>query len=110
MVQVFRLENPLFCRCLSWPQRLCYFNATTHFLFAAPRLIFLTMPLAYQRERVSPVLATNKRRRRDVDEFTARVGAMTSSCAGGHRSMRSTTQATRASTITGGGGIPCVRK
>jgi cellulose synthase catalytic subunit (UDP-forming) len=47
MVQVLRLENPLFCRGLSLPQRLCYFTATTHFLFAVPRLIFLTAPLAY---------------------------------------------------------------
>ena len=47
MVQILRLENPLFCRGLSWSQRLCYFNATTHFLFAVPRLIFLTVPLTY---------------------------------------------------------------
>ena len=47
MVQILRLENPLFCRGLSWSQRLCYFNATTHFLFAIPRLIFLTVPLTY---------------------------------------------------------------
>jgi len=47
MVQVLRLENPLFCRGLSLAQRLCYFNATTHFLFAVPRLIFLTAPLTY---------------------------------------------------------------
>ena len=47
MVQILRLENPLFCRGLSLSQRLCYFNATTHFLFAVPRLIFLTVPLTY---------------------------------------------------------------
>lgn len=47
MVQILRQENPLFARGLSFPQRLCYFNATTHFLFAVPRLIFLTMPLVY---------------------------------------------------------------
>jgi cellulose synthase (UDP-forming) len=47
MIQVLRLENPLFRRGLSFPQRLCYFNATTHFLFAVPRLIFLTIPLVY---------------------------------------------------------------
>ena len=28
-------------------QRLCYFNATLHFLYALPRLIFLTAPLLY---------------------------------------------------------------
>lgn len=47
MVQILRLENPLFGPGLSLPQRLCYFNAATHFLFAVPRLIFLTVPLVY---------------------------------------------------------------
>ena len=47
MVQILRTENPLFASGLSLPQRVCYFNATTHFLFALPRLIFLVMPLAY---------------------------------------------------------------
>src|SRR5262249_16427871 len=47
MIQVLRRENPLFGGGLSLAQRLCYFNATTHFLFALPRLVFLTMPLAY---------------------------------------------------------------
>ena len=47
MVQILRLENPLFRRGLSAAQRLCYFNATTHFLFALPRLVFLTVPLVY---------------------------------------------------------------
>ena len=47
MVQILRRENPLFGRGLSLAQRLCYFNATTHFLFAVPRLIFLTVPLTY---------------------------------------------------------------
>src|SRR5262249_632574 len=47
MIQVLRLENPLFAGGLALSQRLCYFNATTHFLFALPRLIFLTVPLVY---------------------------------------------------------------
>jgi cellulose synthase (UDP-forming) len=47
MVQILRMENPLFASGLSWSQRLCYFNATTHFLFALPRLIFLLIPLVY---------------------------------------------------------------
>ena len=47
MTQILRLENPLFASGLTLPQRLCYFNATTHFLFAVPRLIFLTIPLVY---------------------------------------------------------------
>jgi cellulose synthase (UDP-forming) len=47
MTQILRLENPLFAPGLSLSQRLCYLNATTHFLFALPRLIFLTVPLVY---------------------------------------------------------------
>jgi cellulose synthase (UDP-forming) len=47
MVQILRLENPLFVSGLTFSQRLCYLNATTHFLFALPRLIFLTVPLVY---------------------------------------------------------------
>ncbi len=47
MVQVLRLENPLFAPGLSIAQRLCYFNAMLHFLYALPRLIFLTAPLIY---------------------------------------------------------------
>lgn len=47
MTQILRVENPLFASGLSFSQRLCYFNATTHFLFAMPRLIFLTVPLVY---------------------------------------------------------------
>jgi|GEM_PF-171178 len=47
MVQVLRREKPLLARGLSWPQRLCYFNAMVHFLYALPRLIFLTAPLVY---------------------------------------------------------------
>jgi cellulose synthase (UDP-forming) len=41
------VENPLFRRGLRWHQRLCYFMATFHFLFALPRLVFLTSPLAF---------------------------------------------------------------
>ncbi|HUD22199.1 MAG TPA: UDP-forming cellulose synthase catalytic subunit, partial [Acidobacteriaceae bacterium] len=47
MVQVLRLENPLWAPGLKLAQRLCYFNAMTHFLYALPRLIFLTAPLIY---------------------------------------------------------------
>jgi cellulose synthase (UDP-forming) len=47
MTQILRIENPLFASGLTLSQRLCYFNATTHFLFAVPRLIFLTVPLVY---------------------------------------------------------------
>ncbi|MCL6463157.1 MAG: UDP-forming cellulose synthase catalytic subunit [Acidobacterium ailaaui] len=47
MVQVMRTDNPLFAKGLKWPQRLCYFNAMIHFLYAGPRLVFLTAPLVY---------------------------------------------------------------
>jgi cellulose synthase (UDP-forming) len=47
MIQIMRIDNPLFVRGLSLAQRLCYFNAMTHFLYALPRLIFLTAPLIY---------------------------------------------------------------
>jgi cellulose synthase (UDP-forming) len=47
MIQILRIDNPLFAGGLSAAQRLCYFNAMTHFLYAFPRLIFLTAPLIY---------------------------------------------------------------
>ena len=47
MIQVLRTDNPLFARGLKFPQRLCYFNAVGHFLYAVPRLIFLTAPFIY---------------------------------------------------------------
>jgi cellulose synthase catalytic subunit (UDP-forming) len=47
MVQILRIENPLFAKGLGLAQRLCYFNAMSHFLYALPRLIFLLAPLAY---------------------------------------------------------------
>jgi cellulose synthase (UDP-forming) len=47
MVQILRTENPLFGPGLSIAQRFCYFNEAVHFLFAVPRLIFLTVPLTY---------------------------------------------------------------
>jgi cellulose synthase (UDP-forming) len=47
MIQILRTDNPLFVRGLKWPQRLCYFNAMVHFLYAVPRLLFLTAPLVY---------------------------------------------------------------
>jgi cellulose synthase (UDP-forming) len=47
MIQIMRTDNPLFATGLRPAQRLCYFNAMTHFLYALPRLIFLTAPLIY---------------------------------------------------------------
>jgi len=47
MVQIMRTDNPLTAKGLKPAQRLCYFNAMSHFLYALPRLIFLTAPLIY---------------------------------------------------------------
>ena len=47
MAQIFRLDNPLFGKGLSWSQRVCYSNAMLHFLNGIPRLVFLTAPLAF---------------------------------------------------------------
>jgi cellulose synthase (UDP-forming) len=47
MIQIMRTDNPLFAKGLKPAQRLCYFNAMSHFLYAFPRLIFLTAPLIY---------------------------------------------------------------
>jgi cellulose synthase (UDP-forming) len=47
MIQILRTDNPLFAKGLKFAQRICYFNAMTHFLYALPRLIFLTAPLVY---------------------------------------------------------------
>lgn len=47
MVQILRLDNPLFGKGINLGQRLCYFNAMLHFLSGIPRLIFLTAPLAF---------------------------------------------------------------
>ena len=47
MIQILRTDNPLFAPGLKLPQRICYFNAMCHFLYAIPRLIFLTAPLIY---------------------------------------------------------------
>ncbi len=47
MIQILRTDNPVFAPGLKWPQRLCYFNAMLHFMYAVPRLVFLTAPLVY---------------------------------------------------------------
>lgn len=47
MIQILRMDNPLFKKGLSIFQRLCYFSAMLHFLFGIPRLIFFLSPLAY---------------------------------------------------------------
>jgi len=47
MIQILRTDNPLFAPRLKFPQRICYFNAMMHFLYAVPRLIFLSAPLIF---------------------------------------------------------------
>ncbi len=41
MIQIFRTDNSLFARGMKFTQRLCYFNAMAHSMYALPRLIFL---------------------------------------------------------------------
>lgn len=47
MVQIFRVDNPLFKKGLTIPQRLCFANGMIHFLHGLPRIIFLLAPLPY---------------------------------------------------------------
>ncbi|MCX7374324.1 MAG: UDP-forming cellulose synthase catalytic subunit [Alphaproteobacteria bacterium] len=47
MIQIMRQEKTIIAPGLNWAQRLCYFIAGFGFLFAIPRLIFLTSPLAF---------------------------------------------------------------
>jgi cellulose synthase (UDP-forming) len=47
MLQIFRTDNPILGRGLSFGQRICYLNAMMHFLFAVPRIVFLTSPLVF---------------------------------------------------------------
>ena len=47
MAQIFRTDNPLTGKGLILGQRICYANATLHFFYGLPRLVFLTAPLAY---------------------------------------------------------------
>ena len=47
MVQIFRTDNPLLGRGLSFFQRLCYLNSTMHFLSGLPRLVYLLAPLGF---------------------------------------------------------------
>lgn len=47
MIQILRMDNPLFSKGLGLAQRFCYLNSMLHFMYAAPRLIFLLSPLTY---------------------------------------------------------------
>jgi cellulose synthase (UDP-forming) len=47
MAQILRLENPLFKKGLTPAQRICYFSATSHFLYGYPRLVYAIAPTLY---------------------------------------------------------------
>jgi cellulose synthase (UDP-forming) len=47
MIQILRTDNPLLGKGMNLAQRLCYFNAMIHFMYAVPRLVFLGAPLVY---------------------------------------------------------------
>ncbi len=47
MTQIFRVDNPLFGRGLTFQQRLCYLSAMLYYQFALPGVVFVTAPLAY---------------------------------------------------------------
>jgi cellulose synthase (UDP-forming) len=47
MIQMLLLKNPLFRKGLSLPQRLCYINSMSFWLFPLIRLSFLIIPLFY---------------------------------------------------------------
>ncbi|MBD2607659.1 UDP-forming cellulose synthase catalytic subunit [Scytonema hofmannii FACHB-248] len=49
MAQILRLENPLFNLNLKLtiPQRICYFSATSHFLYGYPRLVYAIAPTLF---------------------------------------------------------------
>ncbi len=58
MTQILMLDNPIFKRGLSLPQRINYFNAIQHFQFGVPRMIFLIAPIAYLIFGIHPLAAT----------------------------------------------------
>lgn len=47
MVQILRTDCPLFGGGLNLSQRLCYLNCVLHYLYAIPRLVFVSAPLVY---------------------------------------------------------------
>lgn len=58
MIQILRLDNPLFKRGLSFSQRVNYFNAACHFLFGLPRMVYLLAPPLYLLFGVHPLDAS----------------------------------------------------
>lgn len=58
MLQILRLDNPLRKAGLTWPQRLNYLGATSHFLFGVPRMVYLLAPPAYLLLGLHPLQAS----------------------------------------------------
>ena len=58
MLQILRIDNPLFGPGLSLGQRVCYLQAMGHFLFALPRVVFLTAPLVFLLFGLNPIAAS----------------------------------------------------
>ncbi len=58
MTQIFRVDNPVLGRGLSFGQRVCYLNAMLHFFFGLPRFVFLTAPLAFLMFRLNIIAAS----------------------------------------------------
>ncbi len=58
MAQIFRTDNPMFGKGLSFGQRLCYTNAMMHFFYGLPRMIFLLAPLSYMYFQVHIIQAS----------------------------------------------------
>jgi cellulose synthase (UDP-forming) len=57
MVQILRMDNPLFKKGLGAAQRINYFNAAAHFLFGIPRMFYLLAPPAWILFGVHPLEA-----------------------------------------------------
>ncbi|BBV09860.1 hypothetical protein BML2537_33540 [Providencia stuartii] len=47
MTQIFRVDNPLLGKGLTFTQRICYLNTMLHFQYGLPRAIFLLSPLVF---------------------------------------------------------------
>jgi cellulose synthase (UDP-forming) len=47
MLQILRTDSPIFGPGLKLGQRICYLNSMLHFMFAVPRVVFLTAPLGF---------------------------------------------------------------
>ena len=58
MMQMLLLKNPLFRRGLSLPQRICYINSMSFWLFPLMRLFYLLVPLVYLFFGVEILVAT----------------------------------------------------